>query len=274
MPGPERQPRVVLDVSTGEGEQGNTMLKRLLSKPWAQEIVAFLALLYVELVRRSIRWEVRNGEFVQKVWDENLPILGCVWHGRILMALQGWNKNYDRMVALASRSREGDIGSRFVRWYKVGLIRGSSRNSRKPEASKGGEVAYRAMVQHLRQGGSGAVTPDGPRGPRMRSGYGAVRMARDSGVPIVPFTWSTRRKTVLHKSWDKHCLPHFFTRGIIIWGDPIYVATNATSAELEAARLLLETSLNNLTRQADEATGGEVVEPDSELRPGTAGGVG
>jgi lysophospholipid acyltransferase (LPLAT)-like uncharacterized protein len=247
------------------------MLKRLLSKPWAQEIVAFLALLYVELVRRSIRWEVRNGDYIQQVWDEDLPILGCVWHGRVLMALQGWNKHYDRMVALASRSREGEIGARFARWYKVGLVRGSSRNIAKPEASKGGEAAYRAMVNHLSAGGCGAVTPDGPRGPRMRAGYGAIRMARDTGVPIIPFTWSTRRKTVLHKAWDQHCLPHFFSRGIIIWGDPIYVPKTATTEELEAARLLLETRLNALTREADEAVGGQVIEPDERLRPGTGG---
>ncbi|WP_417498475.1 lysophospholipid acyltransferase family protein [Maricaulis sp.] len=245
------------------------MLKRLLSKPWAQEIGAFLALLYVESVRRSIRWEVRNGDYVQRVWDENLPILGCVWHGRVLMALQGWNRHYDRMLALASRSREGDIGARFARWYKVGLVRGSSRNTSKPGANKGGEAAYRAMVNHLSQGGSGAVTPDGPRGPRMRAGYGAIRMARDTGVPIIPFTWSTRRKTVLHRAWDKHCLPHYFSRGVIIWGDPIHVAKTATPEELEAARLLLETRLNELTREADEAVGGEVIEPDERLRPGT-----
>ena len=104
------------------------MLKRLLSRPWAQEVVAFLVLLYVEGVRRSIRWEVRNGHHVQNVWDNRLPLIGCIWHGRVLMALEAWNQQYDRMVALASRSREGEIGSRFARWYKVCLVRGSSHN--------------------------------------------------------------------------------------------------------------------------------------------------
>ena len=269
MPSPNWQPRAVLDLLPGQGELGNTMLKRLLSQPWAQEIAAFLALLYVESVRRSIRWEVRNGEYVQKVWAENLPILGCVWHGRVLMALQGWNRHYDRMLALASRSREGNIGARFARWYKVGLVRGSSRNRDKPDAAKGGEAAYRKMVNHLNSGGSGAVTPDGPRGPRMRAGYGAIRMARDTGVPIIPFTWSTHRKSVLHRAWDHHCLPHYFTRGIIIWGDPIHVSKDATNEEMDAARALLESRLNELTREADEAMGGEIVEPDPAMRPGT-----
>ncbi|WP_203292795.1 lysophospholipid acyltransferase family protein [Maricaulis parjimensis] len=245
------------------------MLKRLLSRPWAQEVVAFLVLLYIEGVRRSIRWEVRNGEYVQSVWANKLPIIGCVWHGRVLMAIQGWHRQYDRMVALASRSREGEIGSRFARWYKVGVVRGSSRNPGKPEKTKGGEAAYRAMLRHLESGGCGAVTPDGPRGPRMRAGFGAVRMARDTGVPILPFTWSAKGKWVLEKAWDKHCLPHFFTRGVIVWGNPIHVAPDASQEDLEAARAQLEAELNRITREADEAVGGPVMQPDERLRPGT-----
>jgi len=248
------------------------MMKRMLSKPWAQELVALLAVLYIELVRRSIRWEVRGKPIIDKIWEDKTPILGCVWHGRVLMALQGWYKNRDRMVALASRSREGDIGSRLARWYNVGLIRGSSHNKNKPEKNKGGEAAYRAMLAHLATGGSAVLTPDGPRGPRMRSGYGAIRMARDTGVPIQPFTWSTKRKWVLGKAWDKHCLPQFFTRGVIIWGEQIHVAKDASQEDLEAARLLLETRMNDLTREADLACGGEIIDADENMRPGTGPG--
>lgn len=242
------------------------MLKRLLSRTWMQEIVGFLAMIYVETVRHSIRWEVRGDEYIHEVWAKNQPILGVVWHGRILMALQGWYKHRDRMVALASKSREGEIGARFARWYKVGLVRGSSHNKAKAHKNKGGSNAYRQMVAHLNSGGCGVVTPDGPRGPRMRAGFGAVCMARDTGVPIVPFTWSTRRKTVLSKAWDRHALPHFFTRGIIIWGEPIHVPADATGAQMEAAREAMEQQLLDLTRQADEAMGGEVVQPADDPR--------
>lgn len=242
------------------------MSKRLLAMPWAQEAVAFLVMIYVELVRRSIRWEIRNPQRIEAIWSAREPIIGCVWHGRVLMALAGWSQQRDRMLALASRSREGEIGARFARWYGVGVVRGSTRNVRKP-GSKGGETAYRAMVRHLRQGGCGAVTPDGPRGPRMRAGYGAIQMARDTGVPIQPFTWSTSGKTILRDAWDRHCLPHFFTRGIIIWGEPIHVAADATPEEMEAARQVLEDRLNAITREADEAVGSEVIEPDERRWP-------
>lgn len=244
------------------------MFKRLLSQPWAQEVLAFLVMLYLELAYRSTRWEIRGADRVEKVWNEAAPVIGCVWHGRLLIALKGWSRQQDRMLALASKSREGEIGARIARWYGVGVVRGSTRNPGKP-GSKGGETAYRRMVAHLKNGGCAALTPDGPRGPRMRAGYGAVQLARDTGVPILPFTWSVRRRHILRRAWDRHCLPGLFTRGIILWGDPIHVPGDATPDELEAARLLLETRLNALTRQADDAMGGPIVEPDAKQRPGT-----
>lgn len=245
------------------------MLKRLMSQGWIQEIIAFLVFLYIETVRRSIRWEVRNGAFMEKVNAENIPIVGVIWHGRILMALQGWNRNRDRMMVVASRSRDAELGQKLVNWYNVKLARGSSRNHAKPDQQKGGERAYRELLRHIQDGGSGAMTPDGPRGPRMRSGFGPVLMARDSGAPMVPFTWSTRRKGIVRRSWDKHYLPSYFTRGVIIWGDPIYVAPDATQEDLEAARQQLEDQMNALSLQADEAAGGEGVTPSDEERPKT-----
>lgn len=243
------------------------MLKRLLAQAWMQEVIAFLVFLYIETVRRSIRWEVRNNAFIDKVHAESIPIIGVIWHGRILMALQGWHRNYARMMAVASRSRDAEFAARLVKYYGVKLARGSSYNPTKPGSDKGGSAAYREILRHIQDGGSGAVTPDGPRGPRMRASYGAVRLARDTGAPIVPFTWSSRRKTVIHKSWDKHYLPSFFTKGVIIWGDPIYVAADATQEDLAAARDEVETQMNRLSLEADEAAGGEVVLPDAEKRP-------
>lgn len=245
------------------------MLKRFMSKAWMQEIIAFLVFLYVETVRRSIRWEVRNGAFLEKVHKENIPIVGVFWHGRVLMALQGWNRNRVRMMAVASRSRDAEFGARFARWFNVKLARGSSHNRQKAHLDKGGSAAYREVLRHVEQGGSAAMTPDGPRGPRMRASFGAVRLARDTGAPILAFTWSTKRKTVLHRSWDKHYLPAFFTRGVIVWSDPIYVAPDATQEDLEAARDEMEAALNRISLEADEAAGGEVVLPDDADRQKT-----
>jgi hypothetical protein len=48
-------------------------------------------------------------------------------------------------------------------------------------------------------------------------------------------------------------VPFPFSRGLFIWGAPLWVSRDADEAALEALRLKLEATLNQLTAQADEA---------------------
>lgn len=48
-------------------------------------------------------------------------------------------------------------------------------------------------------------------------------------------------------------VPYPWSRGLFLWGPPLWVSPEADAAELEAKRLELEGLLNQLTAQADEA---------------------
>lgn len=48
-------------------------------------------------------------------------------------------------------------------------------------------------------------------------------------------------------------VPYPFSRGVFLWGAPIWVSREADDAALEAARLELENVLNRLTKEAEEA---------------------
>jgi lysophospholipid acyltransferase (LPLAT)-like uncharacterized protein len=104
------------------------------------------------------------------------------------------------------------------------------------------------------------ITPDGPRGPRMRATDGIVTVARVSGVPIIPCSYSARWRSVLG-TWDRFVIPLPFTRGVIVWGEPIHIERDADAAQLNSARLAVEAGLNAVTNQADSAMGVETVEP-------------
>jgi lysophospholipid acyltransferase (LPLAT)-like uncharacterized protein len=58
-------------------------------------------------------------------------------------------------------------------------------------------------------------------------------------------------KKKLFASWDRYMVPYPFSRGLFLYGDPIWVPREADDAALEAARLELETVLNRLTDQAE-----------------------
>ncbi len=48
-------------------------------------------------------------------------------------------------------------------------------------------------------------------------------------------------------------MPLPFGRGLFRWGEPIWVAADATDADLEVKRAELEAALNRLTADADAA---------------------
>ena len=116
------------------------------------------------------------------------------------------------------------------------------------------------MLKIIQSGENVAITPDGPRGPRMRAQAGIVLLARLSGAPIVPATYAVSRRK-LASSWDRFVIALPFSRGVYLWGAPIYVARDADEEALENARLELENSLNDLTEAADRRVGVVPVTP-------------
>ena len=55
-----------------------------------------------------------------------------------------------------------------------------------------------------------------------------------------------------------------FSRGVIMWGDPIYVPKKLDEEGLLSARNEIESSLNYITQEADRLCGQVPVEPAEE----------
>ncbi len=228
------------------------MHKHILHTRPVRDVLGWLAAAYIRLVRATGRWETRNAEAVGAFWDAGSPCIVALWHGRLFMMPAGWRKGVPVRL-LISRHRDGELIARTVRHFGMDTIRGST--------SRGGGGALREILRTLKSGESVGVTPDGPRGPRMRASDGVIAVARLAGVPIVPGTCAVSRRKVL-PSWDRFAIPFPFSRGIYIWGEPLAVPRDADGEMLEAARRSLERSLNEITAAADRYCGVEVVAPE------------
>jgi lysophospholipid acyltransferase (LPLAT)-like uncharacterized protein len=79
-------------------------------------------------------------------------------------------------------------------------------------------------------------------------------MARLTGAPIVPVSFSASRRRLL-KSWDAFLVPVPFSRAVYIWGEPLYVPRTATRDEVAQHQETLEERLNLLTVTADHYFG-------------------
>lgn len=237
--------------------------KSPLSNPIVQEIVAGLIWFYMQLVKRTVRWEVRGMEHVDAFWNNPMPAVLCFWHGRVVGLLSGWRLDLVKPVVLISKSEDGDMISRTARMLGVKAVRGSSRNPKKEKSGKGGKQALEDLIAMLKQGEAVVITPDGPRGPRYRAKPGAAAAAVETNSPVLVCGFSARSMKVLG-SWDRQVLVRPFTRGVFVWHPMIYPPTEGTRAEkIALMREQIETALHKVNREADESCGRIPIEPEA-----------
>jgi hypothetical protein len=234
-----------------------TPTKRFLRSNPVQSASAWLIAMYIRLVYWTTRWSMTVPPEVEGLLAGGKPFVACFWHGRLSIMRVALPRQMP-VYMLISEHPDGQMISRSVSYMGVRTVKASRK--------RGGITALRAMQRVLAKGGSIGITPDGPRGPRMRAKGGALKTAQLSGAPILPISGAVSRRLIL-SSWDRFCLPLPFGRGIILWGDAISVPRHATEEELEGLRLELETRLNALTAEADRRLGQPSVEP-AALAPG------
>ncbi|MBL8557801.1 MAG: lysophospholipid acyltransferase family protein [Hyphomonadaceae bacterium] len=213
----------------------------------------------------TTRWTRINEDGARKAWAAGKPLIVCYWHGRIMQSHVGWRQSEGapRTLMLISQSKEGEAISQACMMVGLDVVRGSTDKAHK---RKGGAEALRTMVKTLRAGGSVAITPDGPKGPRMRVQPGVIQLARLSGASLICLGWSTRPRKVFN-SWDQFMLPLPFGRGAYVWSDLLNVPRDADDAALERARLALENELTRIAHEADRLVGAAPIEPAEASPP-------
>ena len=223
-----------------------------------QDVLARLIAFYMQFFGKTCRWQVELPTESRALLEKNPNVIACFWHGRMLMMCHAWPYGpRDNFHMLISTHRDGRFISNAIEKIGFQTVAGSSR--------RGGGPALVGLTRILRRGEAVGITPDGPRGPRMRAKAGAIKAAQLSGGSILPVSGSLRHMRFL-RSWDRFCLPRPFSRGVILWGSPIYVPRDADDTLLEAKRRELEQALNDLTAQSDQRMGHptEFCEPEAE----------
>lgn len=231
--------------------------KRILKSNAGQAALARIAAVYVRLVALCTRWHVEDGA-LRPVLEAGEPGILAFWHGRLLMMPMSWKGRPRPFHMMISEHRDGALIARTIAHLDLQTVAADSKT--------GARGALRAMKRHLDAGGWVGITPDGPKGPRMRTKPGAIKLAQLAGKPIVPVSLGMSRRRILG-SWDRFLVAWPFGRGEIRFGAPIRVPRDADAAQLEAARRELEDSLNDLTAQVDRSCGVPTVDPAAEPAP-------
>lgn len=214
---------------------------------------------YIRLVHATTRWEIVGLDEFQAAISPGTGVIAAIWHGRLFLS-PTWGPKGRRTVAVISNNRDGDLISAIVWRFGVHSVRGSTYD-REKRRDKGGAEVYNAALQELTlRNAVVAITPDGPRGPRMRAQRGVAQLAIETRLPVVPIAFSTVRGKLL-RSWDRFLVPWPFGRGVQIFGAPIMPPPPGDDAAETAFLAAIETTLTEITNRADEICGRPPVTP-------------
>ena len=138
----------------------------------------------VWMLGRSLRVRTEGSEQVDALYRQGQHIIIAFWHGQQLMMAPAYRGTGAHI--LISQHRDGELIHRIVSRFGFRSVRGST--------TRGGAAALRQLIRLGRSGEDLIVTPDGPKGPRQVVQIGVVQLAKTTGLPIVPLTFSCSKK--------------------------------------------------------------------------------
>ncbi|KPA23752.1 hypothetical protein shim_00250 [Shimia sp. SK013] len=233
-----------------------TIRKSIANNPRFNSAIEGMFAAYVRFSFRTSRWTRTGCEEMDACVSRGEPVIFVVWHQRLIMAPYMFNAPEGaRICALTSAARAGRLaGQILVRlgWETIPM-----------SSHKRHVTLSREVLKRIKQGCSVGIAADGPRGPARVSSTVPIVWKRSSGARV--FTVAFAQKRVLRlPTWDKQMLPLPFTRGVITcqeWSQD--VPRKPSEQEVEALRLSLEASLDEITDAADIKLG----KPSENPRP-------
>lgn len=193
---------------------------------------------------KSARTTVVGTDRYKELRNEKKPVIILIWHGRIFFAPYFFRRR--GIMPLISPSEDGEIIAQIITRWGYKALRGSSSHSI--------IKAWNEMKRELEKGGELIIVPDGPRGPGREMKLGAVKLAKETGAYLVPFTFSSSKRKTL-KSWDSFLIPRPFTRFVAIYGNPISVKSNLNNEEMKGKCQEVEEYMIELDQEADSFFG-------------------
>mgnify|MGYP006188576817 FL=1 len=198
-----------------------------------QNILALLAALFILFVRITSSIKIINENIPQKYWSNQEPFILAFWHSQLMMIGCSWAIK-KKINVLASGHSDGRFGAKIGKYFRLNNF----------PTSKSNKISnFRPIFNLLKSKEYIGITPDGPRGPKEKATEGIIKIAKTSGVPIIPIGfWSSRNRKL--NSWDSFLITLPFSKCSFVWGKPIEIPKKITNKEIIEVQSLLEKEIN------------------------------
>ena len=215
--------------------------KKLLKHFIVQQLLAFIAFIYIVFVKITSNIKYENIDSPKKYWQNKKPFILAFWHGQLMTFSYTWKIN-KKLNILASSHSDGRFRASIARYFKVNNI---------PISSDSNNLSLRPIFKILNSNNYIAITPDGPRGPKEKVSEGIIKIAKISKVPIIPVGFGSSKNFCL-KSWDSFLITLPFSKCRIVWGDSITIPENLEDQEIVTYKKIIEEKINECVKKAKE----------------------
>ena len=90
--------------------------KKIVESNVFKTVVAFVAALFIKLVRRTSSFEIHRYDILQRYWAAGEPIICATWHGQNTLLPTFWH-NWRELRVLVSLHGDGEIIARCHSLY-------------------------------------------------------------------------------------------------------------------------------------------------------------
>lgn len=192
----------------------------------------------------------RRGPAFAHIRDQK-PCILTFWHQdpvNIILTLLEYAFGAERLpyVVLVKRTRFGLLAD-----YLLNIFR--ARTQPIGRRKRGPEVAVANLREQAeREPSHLMLMADGGRGPAQSARWGAIYLARDTGLPIIAVRGWAKPQIVFRRSWMKFVFPWPWAHVLVLSSEPLYVPADVIEAEkLEEYRAELQRRLDDMTRAAE-----------------------
>lgn len=207
---------------------------------WLVPYLAAAVALFIRLWMSTMRKRIVSFDGREHPTDPRVErFIYTFWHEGLLAPLA----TRPKIRVLISQHTDGEFIAQVCQRLGIGVVRGST--------ARGGCQALLEMIRDDDDSMHLGITPDGPRGPRRKLKPGAVMVASQSGMAIVPVGIGFVRAWRFD-SWDRFALPCPGSLMVGIVGQPIHVPENLSRQQLHQWAQHVEDRLVELTERADE----------------------
>lgn len=196
------------------------------------------------LINSTVKLVVVNEGAIDRLHKDNGRILFAFWHQATFTLFNYYRGK--RICSMPVDNYLGQILKGFLQRYGFKTVTYPEMGSSTDRVK-----AITRVIRAIKDGWDCGIAVDGPPNEEIfKAKPGVFFLAQRSGSPILPVGIHYEKQWEFKFRWDRYLVPKFFSKAVLVIGDPIHVKENLSEKDMGPVCRELEEKLRQLTEKA------------------------